>query len=687
MKNFWKSFFIILLFSFASHAASVRTASQVDQLDFGLIGPGDDSGTIGILSGAGICSSTTNEVVSFGGCSDGSFTLLTRNGNSSVALNNGKQKFRVHVSQFATTITANDTEILFPSIAGCVASSSPNPPAGFIAIDCENTSTANNAQQTWIIPVIAKISNISATQTSTTFNPSYSFIACRCNKGCPSSVTSNKCKTNNNNNRGVTLTPNFLAQIYKSLSITSQTDLDFGRIAAGSEASTIRQTGNKLTGNAARIDEGSAGGFTVQGESGGTVQYDIDLPTSVTLDCTSGSCGSSDMSAALEFSSGGTPVDDSLKRTLDASGNDVIDVEGILSVGANQLQGDYSLIMKNFLKLFTIILLFSFQGNAASVRAASQANQLNFGQIGPGDSLGSIGGSTNPCSPTSGGVVSISGCMSFGSFDVTARNQGNNVPLPIKNTFRVFLETPITTISTGDTELFFENIAACTNMPSPPAGTIAMDCTNNSTANNAQQDWNIKVYGKISNISETQSSATYSPAYRFAGCRCNNGGCAPNIDQQKCSGNNRGVTVSTTLNAQIYKNLSFSVSPTDLDFGKIAAGNASSTFGQTGNALSGNAARIEGGSAGTFTINGESGGGINYNLTLPASVSLECPSCGGSPMNVGLEFYSGLTEIFTGTRTLDASGDDEIDIEGILSVGANQAEGNYSGTYSITINY
>ncbi|MFT6107072.1 MAG: hypothetical protein ACJA0S_000248 [Rickettsiales bacterium] len=36
---------------------------------------------------------------------------------------------------------------------------------------------------------------------------------------------------------------------------------------------------------------------------------------------------------------------------------------------------------------------------------------------------------------------------------------------------------------------------------------------------------------------------------------------------------------------------------------------------------------------------------------------------------------------------MNGSGDDVVDIEGILSVGANQVEGNYSGTYPITINY
>jgi hypothetical protein len=338
MKIFLKLFVIVFLFSLQGNAASVRSASQITQLDFGLIGSGDSLGTIGILSGSGICSATTGGVVSFGSCADGSFTLLVRNGGGGVALNNGKQKFRVLLSEFVTTITANDTEILFPSISGCVAASSPSPPAGYVAIDCENTSTANSAEQTWTIPVIAKISNISTAQIGATHNPTYSFVACRCNKGCPTSIGHNKCTITN---RGVTLTPTLSAQIYKSLSITSQTDLDFGKIAAGNAPSTFRQTGNALGGNAAQIEEGSAGTFTINGESGGGINYNLTIPASVSLVCPS--CGGAPMNVNLEFYSGATLLSSgTVLRALDGSGDDVIDVEGILSVGANQLEGSYS---------------------------------------------------------------------------------------------------------------------------------------------------------------------------------------------------------------------------------------------------------------------------------------------------------------------------------------------------------
>jgi hypothetical protein len=102
--------------------------------------------------------------------------------------------------------------------------------------------------------------------------------------------------------------------------------------------------------------------------------------------------------------------------------------------------------------------------------------------------------------------------------------------------------------------------------------------------------------------------------------------------------------------------------------------------------------RIADGSVGGFVVNGEYGGGMNYNITLTDNVALDCqsPSCSGDPsMNVALEFLSGLIPISSGSsvRTLNGYGNDVIDIEGVLSVGANQSEGEYLGTYNITVDY
>ena len=71
--------------------------------------------------------------------------------------------------------------------------------------------------------------------------------------------------------------------------------------------------------------------------------------------------------------------------------------------------------------LFAIIFLFSFEANAATVTAASYATNLNFGNIAPGTSTGTV---SSGCGATTGGVAEISGCQN-GSISVTATNTYN----------------------------------------------------------------------------------------------------------------------------------------------------------------------------------------------------------------------------------------------------------------------
>ncbi len=80
-------------------------------------------------------------------------------------------------------------------------------------------------------------------------------------------------------------------------------------------------------------------------------------------------------------------------------------------------------------------------------------------------------------------------------------------------------------------------------------------------------------------------------------------------------------------------------------------------------------------SAGSFTINGESGS--TYTLSaLPASITL---TSGANTMTV-----NGLTS--SANRTLTA-GTDTLFIGGTLNVTANQTPGSYTGTYPVTVNY
>lgn len=77
--------------------------------------------------------------------------------------------------------------------------------------------------------------------------------------------------------------------------------------------------------------------------------------------------------------------------------------------------------------------------------------------------------------------------------------------------------------------------------------------------------------------------------------------------------------------------------------------------------------------AGAFTVTGASG--ATYSVTVPASVTLT---------GAGDDMSASLTNDGGGTLT---GGTDTFNVGGTLSVGANQAAGSYSGTYTVSVNY
>lgn len=78
-----------------------------------------------------------------------------------------------------------------------------------------------------------------------------------------------------------------------------------------------------------------------------------------------------------------------------------------------------------------------------------------------------------------------------------------------------------------------------------------------------------------------------------------------------------------------------------------------------------------------YTATGEPN--ATYTITLPASITI---SSGGNNMTV-----NGFTSDPTPTGTLGAGGTQTINVGATVNVGANQATGNYSGTYDVTIAY
>ncbi len=118
----------------------------------------------------------------------------------------------------------------------------------------------------------------------------------------------------------------------------------------------------------------------------------------------------------------------------------------------------------------------------------------------------------------------------------------------------------------------------------------------------------------------------------------------------------------------------------DLDFGTmVPTGNPGGTVTVTpAGARSSTDVDLLGGTpaAASFDVTGE--GNANYSITLPSSTTL---TSGGNTMTV---------DTFTddaGANPRLTGGSDTFNVGATLHVGATQASGTYSGTFSVTANY
>ena len=121
----------------------------------------------------------------------------------------------------------------------------------------------------------------------------------------------------------------------------------------------------------------------------------------------------------------------------------------------------------------------------------------------------------------------------------------------------------------------------------------------------------------------------------------------------------------------------------DLEFGSIAAGSSVSDVVMTSGGVrstTGNADLYtsDAGQQGTFDVTGESN--HTYTITLPDNGDVTLTS-GGNSMDVK-DFES-----TPATGSLDAAGKQTINVGATLVVGASQAAGSYTGSYTVTVNY
>ncbi len=121
---------------------------------------------------------------------------------------------------------------------------------------------------------------------------------------------------------------------------------------------------------------------------------------------------------------------------------------------------------------------------------------------------------------------------------------------------------------------------------------------------------------------------------------------------------------------------------TDLNFGDVVPGSSTGTVvlttggavSSTGGVTLGNSTNV---AAAGFTVGGQ--GSETYAVTLPSSASI---TSGANTMTVGT-----FTSNPAGTGTLSAGGSQTLNVGGTLNVGASQATGSYSGSFSVTVAY
>ena len=143
--------------------------------------------------------------------------------------------------------------------------------------------------------------------------------------------------------------------------------------------------------------------------------------------------------------------------------------------------------------------------------------------------------------------------------------------------------------------------------------------------------------------------------------------------------NSANATASAT--ARIVSPISLTKTA-DLNFGDVVSGASAGTVVVTpagvrsagGGATLGNATSV---AAAAFTAGGQ--GSATYAITLPASASV---TSGANTMTV-----NGFTSSPSGTGALNAGGSQPITVGATLNVGAAQATGTYTGTFSVTVTY
>jgi hypothetical protein len=148
------------------------------------------------------------------------------------------------------------------------------------------------------------------------------------------------------------------------------------------------------------------------------------------------------------------------------------------------------------------------------------------------------------------------------------------------------------------------------------------------------------------------------------------------------AGTQNSASTTASAGARIITPISITKT-TDLNFGDVVAGSSAGSVvlttaaarSSTGGTTLGNGTGV---AAAAFTVAGQASS--TYAITLPAStVSI---TSGANSMTV-----DNFTSNPAGTGTLSTGGSQALAVGGTLNVGASQATGSYTGTFTVTVNY
>ena len=140
------------------------------------------------------------------------------------------------------------------------------------------------------------------------------------------------------------------------------------------------------------------------------------------------------------------------------------------------------------------------------------------------------------------------------------------------------------------------------------------------------------------------------------------------------------ATVTANAAANVITPLSISET-NGINFGDVSVGTTGGTVvldTTGGRTVTGDAEAVSGGTvlSGAYSVTGE--GTKAYSITFPLTATI---SSGGNDMTVnGFNHDAGATPALSG-------GADTFNVGATLNIGASQAPGNYTGTYTLTVDY